>query len=111
MKMWKCSVCNFVHEGEEAPEKCPKCGAPQDKFVALDENAVNLVERSRHTNMLHLQLAAALAEVQKIAEAGIADQLDPPCVTLFTRARDSAALLTQMIKAELEGHMKKGKWG
>jgi rubredoxin len=32
MKKWVCSVCGHVHEGDEAPEKCPVCGAPQEKF-------------------------------------------------------------------------------
>ena len=27
-----CSVCGYVHEGPEAPEKCPQCGAPAEKF-------------------------------------------------------------------------------
>ncbi len=31
-----CSVCGYVHEGPEAPEKCPVCGAPKSKFVAQD---------------------------------------------------------------------------
>ncbi|MCM1289798.1 MAG: NADH peroxidase [Corallococcus sp.] len=29
-----CSVCGYVHEGTEAPEKCPQCKAPKEKFVA-----------------------------------------------------------------------------
>lgn len=29
-----CSVCGYVHEGDEAPERCPQCRAPQSKFVA-----------------------------------------------------------------------------
>ena len=29
-----CSVCGYVHEGNEAPEKCPQCKAPKNKFVA-----------------------------------------------------------------------------
>ena len=29
-----CSVCGYVHEGSEAPEKCPQCKAPKNKFVA-----------------------------------------------------------------------------
>ncbi len=33
MKKWVCSVCGYVHEGETAPEKCPICKAPADKFV------------------------------------------------------------------------------
>ena len=27
-----CSVCGYVHEGESAPEKCPQCGVPANKF-------------------------------------------------------------------------------
>ncbi len=29
-----CSVCGYVFEGDKAPEKCPQCGVPADKFVA-----------------------------------------------------------------------------
>ena len=32
MKKFVCSVCGYVHEGDEAPEKCPQCGAPKEKF-------------------------------------------------------------------------------
>ncbi len=27
-----CSVCGYVHEGDAAPEKCPVCGVPAEKF-------------------------------------------------------------------------------
>lgn len=33
MKKWVCSVCGYVYEGENPPEKCPQCGAPASKFV------------------------------------------------------------------------------
>ena len=29
-----CSVCGFTMEGD-APDKCPVCGAPKDKFVTF----------------------------------------------------------------------------
>jgi rubrerythrin len=32
MKTFICSVCGYVFEGEEAPAKCPQCGAPKEKF-------------------------------------------------------------------------------
>lgn len=35
MAKFSCAVCGYVHEGETAPEKCPQCGATQDKFKAL----------------------------------------------------------------------------
>ena len=28
-----CSVCGYVYEGDQAPERCPQCGAPAEKFV------------------------------------------------------------------------------
>ena len=33
MKKFVCSVCGYVHEGETAPEFCPICKAPKEKFV------------------------------------------------------------------------------
>ena len=32
MAKWVCSVCGYVHEGDEPPEKCPVCKAPAEKF-------------------------------------------------------------------------------
>lgn len=31
-----CQVCGYVYEGTEAPEKCPQCGAPKEKFKAQE---------------------------------------------------------------------------
>ena len=30
---WVCSVCGYVYEGENPPEKCPQCGVPASKFT------------------------------------------------------------------------------
>ena len=32
MKKWRCTVCGYVHEGANPPEKCPICGVPKNKF-------------------------------------------------------------------------------
>ena len=32
MKKFVCSVCGYVHEGDAAPEKCPVCKVPAEKF-------------------------------------------------------------------------------
>lgn len=32
MKKWVCSVCGYVHTGDNAPEVCPQCKAGKDKF-------------------------------------------------------------------------------
>ena len=39
MAKWVCSVCGYVHEGDSAPEKCPQCGVPAEKFKKQDEDA------------------------------------------------------------------------
>ena len=33
-----CQVCGYVHEGDSAPEKCPVCNAPADKFTQQGED-------------------------------------------------------------------------
>ena len=37
MKKWRCSICGEIVEGEHAPEKCPLCKAPSEKFVEVKE--------------------------------------------------------------------------
>ncbi|HSJ54191.1 MAG TPA: rubredoxin [Anaerolineae bacterium] len=109
--MWRCGACGYVWDGEQPPEACPKCGARMEKFAALDDQTADTVDRSRFSNHLHIQLFAVLEQVIEIAEDGIDDNFDPGCVKIFERAMEQAELLQQSIKAELQGHMTKGKWG
>ncbi len=109
--MWRCEVCGYVWDGEEAPDACPKCGAKKEKFAEIEDKAQELIERSRYTNDLHMQLFTLLEQVLDVAEDGIDDNLDPGCVKIFKKAAEQAEILQQSIKAELQGHMKKGKWG
>ena len=32
MKKFVCTVCGYIHEGENAPESCPVCHVPAEKF-------------------------------------------------------------------------------
>ena len=34
-KKFVCSVCGYVHEGDSAPERCPICKVPSDKFTEV----------------------------------------------------------------------------
>ncbi|MDP8213690.1 MAG: rubrerythrin family protein [Candidatus Euphemobacter frigidus] len=36
--VWRCLNCGYIHEGTEAPEKCPACAHPQAYFELLGEN-------------------------------------------------------------------------
>ena len=37
MKKFRCTICGYIHEGDEAPERCPQCKAPASKFVEVVE--------------------------------------------------------------------------
>ena len=38
MAKYVCSVCGYVHEGDAAPERCPQCKVPAEKFNKQEEN-------------------------------------------------------------------------
>ena len=38
MAKFVCSVCGYVHEGDAAPERCPQCKVPAEKFTEVKEN-------------------------------------------------------------------------
>lgn len=109
-KLWKCSVCGYIHEGEEAPGECPKCGAPREKFVLLGDEDAAKIYNSDRTNDIHMELIGLTARIVELCKEGIQLNLDPPCVAAFTMAKNEAWVIKQRSKAELEGHMKKGKW-
>lgn len=35
---WVCSVCGYVHEGDQAPAECPVCHVGADKFLQQSED-------------------------------------------------------------------------
>jgi len=37
MAKWRCEVCGYVHEDEEAPAQCPVCGADRSQFTLIDD--------------------------------------------------------------------------
>jgi rubredoxin len=111
MKKWKCGVCGFIHDGEGAPDKCPKCGAVKEKFAALDDAAATLVERSRRTNALHAHLIAMGREMESVCKDGINDNLDPGCLAIFKKVQAYSWEIMKLSMTEMQGHMGKGKWG
>ncbi|NNG02417.1 MAG: hypothetical protein HKM93_23790 [Desulfobacteraceae bacterium] len=40
MKKWKCTVCGYIHTGDEPPDKCPVCGADKSAFTLVEEKPV-----------------------------------------------------------------------
>ena len=38
---WTCTICGYTCEGDQAPEQCPICKAPAEKFKAVEEGEMN----------------------------------------------------------------------
>ena len=108
--LWKCSVCGMIVEGESAPDFCPKCGAPKEKFNAMTSEEAAKVYNSDRTNDIHMEIAKLCMKIVALAEEGIKINLDPPCVSTFEKAKNEAWIMKQRAKAEMAGHVGKGKW-
>ncbi len=107
---YKCA-CGYIHDGDNAPAQCPKCGAPAERFTRLEDAAAQLVERSRRTNMYHCQLIGLAREIEGVCKAGAEDALDPGCVDVFKKALAASYELMKLSMTEMAGHAAKGKWG
>ncbi len=47
-KKFICTVCGYVHEGDDAPEFCPQCKQPKAKFKVLEATEGTLVFCDEH---------------------------------------------------------------
>jgi len=50
MKSWRCTVCGYIHNGDEPPEKCPVCGADKSLFEEIIEEAQTEDQDSKQTD-------------------------------------------------------------
>ena len=94
MKKFVCGVCGYVFEGNDAPEKCPQCGAPKEKFTELvagvkeyaDEHRVGIAKGvdERILEGLHLNFTGECSEVgMYLAMARVAHREGYPEVGLY----------------------------
>ena len=47
MKKFVCAICGYIHEGTEAPEKCPQCKAPKEKFSEKVEGVMQWADEHK----------------------------------------------------------------
>jgi PAS domain S-box-containing protein len=52
-KQWQCTVCGYIHHGEEPPDNCPICGADRSQFVLLTTGKTHLLQGVMATFKLH----------------------------------------------------------
>lgn len=108
--MFKCSQCSYVHWLEEIPAHCPKCMA-QGTFTSLPVKEKEQIEKSLYGNELLIEMADTLNKVIDIANDGIKEHADEACADMYSRIYKASIEMVQMIKAELETHIKNGRWG
>ena len=109
-KLFKCSVCGYVAEGNEAPEVCPKCNLGKEKFVELSSEEAEKIYASDRTNSIHAEIIILAEKIAALSAEGIEINLDPKCVNGFEKAKNEAWVIKQRCKTELAGHMNAGKW-
>lgn len=47
MKKFVCAICGYVHEGNDAPDKCPQCGALKEKFSEKKEGELQWADEHK----------------------------------------------------------------
>ena len=50
-KKFKCTVCGYIHEGDEAPAICPKCKQPKEKFIEIFDEPKSLKGTKTEKNL------------------------------------------------------------
>jgi hypothetical protein len=71
MKMWRCDICGYLHEGDEAPEFCVKCGAPREKFVLLDEEEAEMMHDALRTREQYQRILHSLRKYWRWRKRGL----------------------------------------
>ena len=115
-----CSVCGYVYEGEKAPEFCPVCKAPAEKFtvqagekVWASEHVVGVAQGASEDIMADLRanFEGECTEVgMYLAMARVAHREGYPEIGLYYEKAayeeaEHAAKFAELLGSELEGKM------
>ena len=111
MGKYKCGVCGYIHNGDDAPDNCPKCSATKDNFTEITGDDAKLIEKAKLTNEMHMAISSMLRKVQQCAKTIKDENLDPNCVLIADKVLKDTTETMQSIKAEIQAHVNKNKWG
>lgn len=132
MAKWVCTVCGYVHEGDQPPEKCPVCGAPAEKFkkqegemtlaaeheygvyakTVKDNDAVSAEDKKYILDQLKANFTGECSEVgMYLCMSRIAYREGYPEIGLYWKEAaleeaEHAAKFAELLGEELEPHMK-----
>jgi rubrerythrin len=100
-KKWKCTVCGYIHEGQQPPDECPVCGAPQSQFVLLETVPPGLEERLKYAFA-----GESKAHVRNLAFAKQAEKDELPQIArLFRAVADAERVHASEYLKYLEGEI------
>lgn len=60
MTQWKCTVCGYIHTGDEPPDKCPVCGADKSMFVEVTDSEAAPEKQDVHVKSPEVPFIAGL---------------------------------------------------
>ena len=72
MKKFVCPVCGYVHEGDAAPEQCPVCKVPGEKFKEVEGEMTLAAE---HAYGIYAKTVENNADISAEDKAYIKEQL------------------------------------
>ena len=72
MKKFVCTVCGYIHEGDAAPERCPVCKVPAEKF---NEVVGEMKLAAEHEFGIYEKTVANNADISAEDKAYILEQL------------------------------------
>lgn len=82
-RRWRCTICGYIHFGDEPPEKCPACGALKNLFVEIDAAGNQIVAPRKEP-----VVAGAAGSGEGAAASPGAKPALPPAPGLFDRLAD-----------------------
>jgi len=110
MKKWVCTVCGYVHEGDEPPDTCPVCGADKSMFEEVPEAGIDPIDPEPALTIPSTAATAYAVEGKwECTVCGTLDEGDGPPAecpvcgadqSLFNRIGDAATKASQPIKAK-----------
>ncbi|MBF0572469.1 MAG: rubredoxin [Desulfamplus sp.] len=71
MKKWKCTICRYIHEGDEPPERCPICKAPASKFILVESEIDQKSKDALRIKALEKQIAERKAIIEASKPRGL----------------------------------------
>lgn len=91
MKKWRCTVCGYIHTGDEPPDVCPECGVGREFFELIGEveNPALSPEKMAQILPAIFKISYGLFVVTSVHEGKINGQI---CNTVFQVTSDPIIL-------------------